>query len=84
MDFGTETPQLVVRPFGEGPGERSSSAEQEYGNSNTSSNGGLSGEVQPAAISEGEDSKNRGLRCRIEATEIKHGTNERTNGMNVA
>ncbi|CAN0287578.1 unnamed protein product, partial [Ectocarpus sp. 12 AP-2014] len=59
MDFGTETPQLVVRPFGEGPVERSSSAEQEYENSNTSSNGGLSGEVQPAAISEGEESKNR-------------------------
>ncbi|CAM9519394.1 unnamed protein product [Ectocarpus sp. 4 AP-2014] len=59
MDVGTETPQLVVRPFGEGPVEGSSSAEQEYGNSNTSSNGGLSGEVQPAAISEGEDSKNR-------------------------
>ncbi|CBJ30004.1 hypothetical protein Esi_0170_0059 [Ectocarpus siliculosus] len=59
MDVGTERPQLAVRPFGEGPVEGSSSAEQEYGNSNTSSNGGLSGEVQPAVISEGEDSRNR-------------------------
>lgn len=59
MDAGTEAPQLVVRPFGEGAVEGSSGAEPEYGNSNGSSNGGLSGEVQPAAISEGEDNKSR-------------------------
>ncbi|CAM9268467.1 unnamed protein product, partial [Ectocarpus fasciculatus] len=66
MDLATEAPELVVRRFGESAVEGASSAEPEYGNNgnngnsnSSSSNGGLSGDVQPAAISEGEDSKSR-------------------------